>query len=265
MLAELAHYLKPVDLVRALIDRAPDGVSRAFAWGWATHVLADAWIHPLVNRGVGRKLGRGGPAGLSYAEDPVHHVRVELGLDAYYARHIDVPGRLGPAPFRGLVATRFIADAYDETYGIRVDRRRLFASIRNAARLVPWMLSCERLIAPAMCRGATTIRGRTRARLVLMACRVASWLLPRRSVAYGLLRPDLPPDRLIAEVDPVLDRFAGRFVRLSKQGLAELPQYNLDTGLEEGEWPEYPLSRASLRTLERLRGEVPALSGRGRR
>ena len=111
---------------------------------------------------------------------------------------------------------------------------------------------------------AETVGTRAGAGLVLMACRAASWVLPRRSVAYGLLRPDPPPDRLLEEVDPVLDRFAERFLRLYKKGLAELPQYNLDTGLEEGESPEYPRSRASLETLERLRGELPALSGRGR-
>ena len=255
LLAELAHYLKPVDLVRAMIRQAPAGAGRAFAWGWATHVLADAWIHPLVNRGVGRKLGRGGPAGLSYAEDPIHHVRVELGLDAWYARNVDVPGRLGPSPFCGPDATGFIADAYDETYRIRVDRRRLLASFRNATRLLPWMLRYERIIAPAMSRVATTVGARTRADMAVMAFRAASRLVPGGSAARGLLRPDPPPDRLIEEVEPVLDGFADRFLVHYQTGLADLPQYNLDTGIDEGESPEYLLSRASLRTLERLRGE----------
>src|SRR5262249_28003489 len=122
--------------------------------GWATHVLADVWIHPLVNRGVGRMLGRGGPEGLTYAEDPVPHVRVELGLDAYYAGSGELPGRIRPTFLLDPGGVNFVAEAYDETYWIRLDRRRLRASFRTASRLLPWILAYERWIAPAMRRDA---------------------------------------------------------------------------------------------------------------
>jgi len=255
--AELAHYVSAADLARALVHGAHDDCGRAFAWGWATHVLADIWIHPLVNRSVGRRVARGGSAGISYAVDPVTHVRVELGLDACYARGSEVPRRIGRLFLLDSRGINLVADAYDETYRIWVDRRRLSASYRNAIRLLPGVLTYERMVAAAMRGGAETSGTNTRAGLVLVPLRAASWLLPRGCAAYGVLRPYPPETRLVEEVDSVLDTFADRFHVQYDMGLADLPQYNLDTGIDEGHSPDYPLTLATLDTLDRLRSGLP--------
>jgi hypothetical protein len=253
--AELAHYLRAADLVRALVGAARDDRCRAFAWGWVTHVLADIWIHPLVNRGVGRKVATGESLGLSYAEDPVNHIRVELGLDAYYAQSDEVPERLELAFHLDPRGINFVADAYDETYRIRADRRRLLASYRNASRLLPLMLKYERAVAPAMRRGVESCVLRPRLGLVPMTTRTLSWLLPRGCAAYGLLRPYPPPAWLVEEVDLVLDTFVDKYLVHYSMGIGDLPQYNLDTGVDEGDPPAYPLAVVALHRLERLRGD----------
>lgn len=258
MLAHLAHYLSAVDLVRALVRRAPDDRSRAFAWGWATHVLADVWIHPLVNRGVGRLHGRGGPEGLTYAEDPVLHIRVELGLDAYYAGTGEWPMRIRPTFPLEPGGVDFVAEAYDETYRIRLDRRRLRASFRTASLLLPGMLAYERWLAPAMRRDAGGRGPLPPSGAALAMLGAASWLLPNGSAVRGLLRPCPPPAKLIDEVESVMAQFAARFHLHSERGLVDLPPLNLDTGMEEGDDPEYPLSLSALRSLERLRGRIPS-------
>jgi hypothetical protein len=147
MFAELAHYLQAVELTRALVRSAPDFRTRAFASGWATHVLADCWIHPVINREVARRSPRSQAGEVSYAEDPVAHIRVELGIDSAYALDTAVPARPWTASVVDRVQTDILASAYDTTYGIRVDRDRLGATKRAALRLMPWMLAYERLIA----------------------------------------------------------------------------------------------------------------------
>ena len=57
-------------------------MERALAWGWATHVLGDIWIHPLINQATAEHVSGQRSPGLTYADDPINHVRVEIGLDA---------------------------------------------------------------------------------------------------------------------------------------------------------------------------------------
>jgi hypothetical protein len=235
--AALAHYLCAADLARTLIRTAPECRALAFAWGWATHVLADAVVHPVINREAARRSGLGVGESLTYADAPATHVRVEMGVDAFYSREMDVPQR----------AVAWLATAYDVTYQIRIDRNRLLATQRRALRLMPRLLAFERLI----CLGLRDDPPRPGLAGWLLGA--AGWLVPRRSTVYGLLRPEPPPAALVGELGVLFAAFADRFLAHAATGLTDLPEYNLDTGGVEGEDPEYPLSRSAQLTVERLR------------
>ena len=98
LLADLAHCVARAHLTRNLIDSAETDLERALAWGWVTHVLGDIWIHPLINQAVGERVCGHRLPGLTYADDPLTHVRIELGTDAM------LPAKFGwPAPCIGLV------------------------------------------------------------------------------------------------------------------------------------------------------------------
>jgi hypothetical protein len=58
---------------------------------------------------------------------------------------------------------------------------------------------------------------------------------------------------MVGELGILFAAFADHFLAHAATGLADLPQYNLDTGGVEGEDPDYPLSRFTRRTIERLR------------
>src|SRR5262245_36459925 len=45
LFSDLAHYVRSGELTRTLVREARTDPQRAFAWGWATHVLADSLIH----------------------------------------------------------------------------------------------------------------------------------------------------------------------------------------------------------------------------
>src|SRR5206468_3532319 len=68
LLTDFCHYLRSADLARELVGRARSPAESAFAWGWVTHVLADAAIHPLVNLAAGELL-TGTRQPRSYADD----------------------------------------------------------------------------------------------------------------------------------------------------------------------------------------------------
>ena len=253
LLAELAHYLQAADLTRHLILLARENRARAFAWGWATHFLADALIHPVINRAVGAAVPGSGGASLTYADDPVNHARVETGVDAYYARNYDVPRRLSRSPVFNRRGLEFVAGAYEATYGIRIDRDEILKSHRTAARFIPWLFAYERAVGVgpygAACHDIQLIRPT----LPRVVSGMIAWLLPKKSVTSGLLSPMAPPRWLVDEVDAVINSFASRFLEYSGAGLEKLPQFNLDTGVVEDGDTRYPPAMEALRALEKMR------------
>lgn len=48
LLGELAHYVRPGVLVREMVRRADSAVQQAYAWGWATRLIADVDAHLRV-------------------------------------------------------------------------------------------------------------------------------------------------------------------------------------------------------------------------
>src|SRR5688500_10717869 len=50
ILSELAHHVQAKELMRTLAVTARTDVQRAFACGWATHLLADEVLHPEIDR-----------------------------------------------------------------------------------------------------------------------------------------------------------------------------------------------------------------------
>src|SRR5262249_13193581 len=143
---DLAHYIRSGQLARSLLRSAPDPVTRAFARGWATHVLADALIHPLINRAAGELLGRGEP--LTFADDPVGHIRVEQALDGVVAARFGYPAlpTAGCTAAFGSVVSA-LETGFRQTYGFAPPISRVAASFRALVRGVPMLLGYGRFAA----------------------------------------------------------------------------------------------------------------------
>ena len=63
---------------------------------------------------------------------------------------------------------------------------------------------------------------------------------------------------LASYLDAQFAVFADRFLAYFATGLADLPEYNLDTGVVEGQEPIYPLARSTQLKVQELRSLVGA-------
>lgn len=225
-LSELAHRATPVSLARALAAEARTAAERAYAWGWATHVLADVALHPLVNEAVGELLHGQRGRRVAPADDPVSHLRVEVGLDAVFlGRNPALRGvRLVPALTPGGLG--FLTRAYRRTYGASPPKHAFLASHRGVCHAAGPLLTLNRLASVAL-GGASNPTLRTLSGVPL---RLLSALSPRDSHAAGLFSPLAPPAWLVERVDRWVAAFPRLFAAHHRSGLDALGEHDLDTG-----------------------------------
>lgn len=248
LISDLAHYVRSGELTRSLVRSAVGPVGASFARGWATHVLADVLVHPLVNEAAGELAGHTGPR--TFAEDPAAHVRVEQGLDAV------VVARLGaawdPAAGRALTGPviELLGDAYARTYGFRPSRAARAASARAAARGVPVSLRYARAIARRFA-GRRSGLAEVATDLLFGAVRAGTALFPH-SLAAAFARPAIPNEALVRRVVRVIDGFPDRFAAAVARGFDDLADLNLDTG--DPEAVPYALSSGTRDRLSELCG-----------
>ena len=117
-LSHLVHHARTGDMCRALLAGAENAVERAFAYGWLTHVLADAFLHPIINEWCEQKLGAG-----ASADDLLRlHVQLELGMDVL---HVTTVRREGVPSFQSTfdeASIAFLARAYRRRHLTRQPR-----------------------------------------------------------------------------------------------------------------------------------------------
>ncbi len=263
-LSDLAHYVRSGDLTRALVRKAESERERAYAWGWVTHVLGDAEIHPLVGEAVAHFLHgeRGGFVGVS--EDRTTHVRVEVGLDAAVSdAHEGLRSWVGRPVFNA-ATVEYLAAAYRDTYLLDVDPSLFMASHATAVRMANRALATIGTLGSAQAADdVAAVRG---ARWALeQALAVVREGMDQESMLLAFLNP-VPPAPWLAEgVRKAVERFPERFFEVYPDGIARLPNFNLDTGrIEDGE-SGTPCGRSAAARLEALGGAAFPAAENGRR
>jgi len=232
-LSELAHYHSPADLSRALLRRARGMVDEAFAWGWATHVLGDVEIHPVVGRSVGELLHGDRERRVDAAEDVSAHVSLEVGLDILFlelAPETPLPPATLHASGSGIELLR---SAIHDVYGLRWHAGQLKRDHRQAVRLTRWWPRAIRALglAPPILAGG----------------------VPPGSAVRGFLRPIRPPAWVVREVSEVTEGFAERFRAVVESGMQSVENRNLETGGLAGAGLGHAASDAVERRLEAIR------------
>ncbi len=245
LFSDLAHYVRTGELVRALLRESRSDAERAFAWGWASHVLADVIIHPLINIAAGDLRGCGP---LTYDDDAWSHLSVEVGADGcWFARwrELGIPA-LPPVP-AGVVES--VARAYRAVYGPTIGTPAVRGSLSGWAR---WHRFSIALAGAASAKlygragGRHGFQGFAR-RVAKLGTGVFAW----GSRVHGLTHPLAPSARAEGLIENALVEYPERFRELERDGLESLPDYNLDTGTVE-QPVAYP---PTVKTLARLRRE----------
>lgn len=226
LLSELSHYVRTGELTRTLVESARTPVETAFAWGWLTHVLGDCALHPLIGRAVGHETRGSYEVFVDGATDPLTHLRVEVGLDAWYAARApqEEAVRLGPLFDRHSV--RFLERAYARTYGVEIPldtflRSHVAVGRRAAQSLATLWLIGSLMGDPARSDPLPGIR-----HVLRTAYRRSRW----RGIALAYLNPLLPTPWLLERVDAAIERYRACFAELCRVGLDGLEDANLDTG-----------------------------------
>lgn len=258
--SDLAHHLATGDLARALLRRSRNPVERAFAYGWLTHVLSDAELHPLVGRAMGERVLGDRAVRMNTHDALESHVSIEVGLDAVVLAR--TPATPTP-PFRPLRPRHLepLSQALEATFGLRWGATDLHEVHRRTARLFSlWPLGLRLLLrgAPGLAgQGGGAGHGVLRRALAILAGRTDSG-----SAASGYLRPSAPPAWLL---DTVLERvrtFPERFRLVLQEGLATLGNPSLETGGVAGPGQGHPVADRIAARLARRHGlagdRVPA-------
>jgi hypothetical protein len=225
--SRLAHSARTARLVRSLLHRAATPGQRAFAWGWLTHMLADIHVHPLVNRAAaehGTAAGR--TAGAPHLDD---HVRVEVGLDAWFAWRDPALRKLRLQPAFDTDSIRFIADAYAEVHHHRLTTYSLLQMQLATLHFTHLALHFVTSMARTLCWDAGGTAGTVPATHA-MVWRVASALARPRTVTRAYLNPVMPAAWLVADVDTALGQVRAGFHAAVQGGLLLMPDYSLEDG-----------------------------------
>ena len=244
--SELAHYVQPGELTKNLFREARSGREEAFAWGWASHVLGDVALHPLVGRAVGERLHGDRGLRMNAEEDLPTHVGMEVGLDIRLLLsgvRAEAPPR---RPFFRSDEAPLLGRALSATYGLNWKRPTLLTGHRRAVALLKWWPLALRSMgyggAPA---------GRPKGvwgRLVGATVSSARAVSGRKSAMRGFLDPILPPHWLVEEVHRFGDEIRERMDALAALGPEALEDRNLETGEPAGVGRGHPPSdRTALR------------------
>ncbi len=129
--SDLVHYVRSGDFVEDLIRESRDLNEYAFALGSLAHYAADNAGHPLaVNPAVALeypKLRAKYGNMVTYAEDPVAHLKVEFGFDVVEV----ASGNYAPQAYHDFigfqVSKRLLESAFRNTYGLEL--KDVFTSV----------------------------------------------------------------------------------------------------------------------------------------
>lgn len=115
--SDLLHYVRSGDFVRELIYQAQDINELAFALGALAHYASDNQGHPAVNAAVALqfpKLRKKYGSEVTYANDPIAHIRTEFGFDVLQ-----------------VAQQRYTSDAYHDFIGFEVSQPVLERAFSN--------------------------------------------------------------------------------------------------------------------------------------
>jgi hypothetical protein len=286
--SDLTHYVRSGDFVEALLAEATSLDEYAFALGSLAHYAADNAGHPIgTNRGVaimfpklGTKFGRS----VTYAQDPVAHLKVEFSFDVEEVAE----GHYAPEAYHDFigfeVAKPLLERAFAKTYSLEMKSvffdedlalgtyRHTVYSLLPSMSKIAWQLKKDEIN-----KAEPSVTRRTFIYNVSHSSYHKRWAERSREPGFGarfwafILRlvPKIGPFKALAFTPPTpavqnmfmhsfnntLDRYRC-FLAQHKEGSLRLPNENFDTG-EPIKPGAYPLAdHAYAKLVDKVHGKA---------
>jgi hypothetical protein len=231
-LATAAHSGPTGDLARAMLRGAETDREVAFTYGWVTHILIDAFLHPLINQTAAELLGEP----LAQA-DPLRvqhlHIRLEIGLELDSHRRFDYLQRIRLGRVLEPQGFRFLARAHELVQDLKISTRLLGGAHKRVCRILGPLMGLQASMAFARHDGAVGesspgVWGLRTGLNTLHA--LATSVKGSESHTAAFLNPLLVPEELGLKIEPVLTRFRIEYAFHVARDLDTLPNYNVDDG-----------------------------------
>jgi hypothetical protein len=154
--SDLTHYVRTGDFVRNLILESTNLNEYAFALGALAHYSSDVSAHPTINRAVAMtfpKLRAKYGDSVTYADDPLSHIRVEFGFDVtQVAKNRYTSDQFHD--FIGFEVSKGLLDrAFFRTYGLKVSD-----VLKNEDMAIETFRRAASRVVPQLTRSALTAR-----------------------------------------------------------------------------------------------------------
>jgi hypothetical protein len=260
--SDLTHYVRSGDFILNMIRESQDLDEYAFALGTLSHYAADNNGHrmatnisvPLLYPKLRLKFGKS----VTYADDPISHMKTEFGFDVFQA----AKKRYASDAYKDFigfqVAKPVLERAFQDTYGLRIEQvfldidlaigsyRRAVGTILPALTKVAWQLKGPeiRKDAPGFTRkkflynlsrssyeknwGATYRRPTVRSRVLAACFHVVPRIGPFKALAFKRLTPETETLYMTA-FNTTIDRYRELLAGVGT-GRLKLPNNNFDVG-----------------------------------
>jgi hypothetical protein len=157
--SDLVHYVRSADFLQALLDESQDLREYAFALGAVAHYGADVEGHSIaVNRAVPLlfpKLLRQFGNEVTYADNPLAHLRTEFGFDVLQVAR----GHYAPRAYHDFIGFQVSKDlldrAFQKTYGLKL--KDLFRTLDLALGTYRFSVSA---VVPTLTKTAWSIKSK---------------------------------------------------------------------------------------------------------
>jgi len=280
LFSDLTHYVRTGDFILSLIRNSQDVNEYAFSLGALAHYAADNDGHRIAtNLAVPQlypKLRLKFGNLITYADDPLSHIKTEFGFDVFQA----AKGRFAPDGYKSFigfeVAKPVLERGFEETYGMKLEQvftnldlaigsyRRTVSSILPAMTRVAWQIKKQeiRKDAPGITRkkflynlsrssyeknwGTTYQRPGKRSRFLASLFRIVPRVGPFKALAFKRQTPGTEKI-FMASFNATIDRYRELLSQVKADRLA-LPNENFDTG-ELTEAGHYKLADAAYAKL----------------
>jgi len=243
--SDLSHYHRTADLLRNLKKYATTPNEKAFVLGWLSHWLTDCATHPLVNKGVGELLGAGKP--VAYEDDMIAHQQVEVGVDAVFTEGNEYR-RIEALPCFDSDNIRFVADAFMETYGVRIEPGSIvssYESVRESGTKLAQLAVIQDNLWRKKLPQKPLLKGLF---LELLPLKMLCAVIGRKAPHYALGTLVKPSNTFTNEWKRALNAIASNTIRSWDNGIQGISNRNLDTAVLE----ENDTYRARIAVLEKL-------------